>query len=97
MQDSGNYKRYPHRNTDGLIVDGCGIDMRILIVRYRELDGLVRQAKAEKAAASAALRRYRGALRNLRYALATVTSLPERARSRFEPRLERVVAVVGIA
>ncbi|UVC19354.1 plasmid replication protein RepC [Mesorhizobium onobrychidis] len=97
MQDSGNYKRYPHRNADGLIVDGCGIDMRILIVRYRELDGLVRQAKAEKAAASAALRRYRGALRNLRYALATATGLSERARSRLEARLERVVAVVGIA
>ncbi|TIL47997.1 plasmid replication protein RepC [Mesorhizobium sp.] len=97
MQDSGNYKRYPHRNADGLIVDGCGIDMRILIVRYRELDGLVRQAKAEKAAASAALRRYRGALRNLRYALATAAGLSERARSRLEARLERVVAVVGIA
>ncbi|MER8886801.1 plasmid replication protein RepC [Mesorhizobium sp. M0816] len=97
MQDSGNYKRYPHRNADGVIVDGCGIDMRILIVRYRELDGLVRQAKAEKAAASAAMRRYRGALRNLRYALATATGLSERARSRLEARLERVVAVVGIA
>ncbi|MER9664567.1 plasmid replication protein RepC [Mesorhizobium sp. M0159] len=97
MQDSGNYKRFPHRNADGLIVDGCGIDMRILIVRYRELDGLVRRAKAEKAAATAALRRYRGALRNLRYALATATSLSERARSGFEARLERVFAVVGIA
>lgn len=97
MQDSGNYKRYPHRNADGLIVDGCGIDMRILIVRYRQLDGLVRQAKAEKAAASAALRRCRGTLRNLRYALATATGLSERARSRLEARLERVVAVVGIA
>ncbi|TIR29962.1 MAG: replication protein C [Mesorhizobium sp.] len=97
MQDSGNYKRYPHRNADGLIVDGCGIDMRILIVRYRDLDRLVRQAKAEKAAASAALRRYRGALRNLRYALATAAGLSERALSRLEGRLERVVAVVGIA
>ncbi|MER9651422.1 plasmid replication protein RepC [Mesorhizobium sp. M0199] len=97
MQDSGNYKRYPHRNANGLIVDGCGIDMRILIVRYRELDGLVRRAKAEKAAASAALRRYRGALRNLRYVLATATSLSERARARQEARLERVVALVGTA
>ncbi|TIT17237.1 MAG: replication protein C, partial [Mesorhizobium sp.] len=80
--------RYPHRNADGLIVDGCGIDMRILIVRYRELDGLVQQAKAEKAAACAALRRYRGGLRNLRYALVTATGLSERARSRLEARLE---------
>ncbi|RUW17402.1 MULTISPECIES: plasmid replication protein RepC [unclassified Mesorhizobium] len=97
MQDSGNYKRYPARNGDGAIVDGCGIDMRILIARYRELDHLVRQAKAEKSAASAALRRYRGALRNLRYALATVTRLSDRALARITGRVERVVALVGVA
>ncbi|WP_376769257.1 plasmid replication protein RepC [Aminobacter ciceronei] len=97
MQDSGNYKRYPVRSAGGLIVDGCGIDLRILIVRYRELDDLVRQAKAEKATARAALRRYSGALRNLRYVLATVADLSERARARQEARLERVVALVGTA
>ncbi|MER9829793.1 replication initiation protein RepC [Mesorhizobium sp. M0134] len=97
MQDSGNYKRYPVRSADGSIVDGCGIDLRILIVRYRELDDLVRQAKAEKATARAALRRYRGALRNLRCALATGTDLSERTRARQEARLERVVALVGTA
>lgn len=97
MQDSGNYKRYPVRNAHGSVVDGCGIDMRILIVRYRELDKLVRQARAERAAASAALRCYRGALRNLRYALAIVTGLFERARARLEARLEKIVALVGVA
>ncbi|MER8563679.1 plasmid replication protein RepC [Mesorhizobium sp. M0578] len=97
MQDSGNYKRYPVRSASGSIVDGCGIDLRILIVRYRELDDLVRQAKAEKATARAALRRYRGALRNLRYVLATVPDLSERDRARQEARLERVVALVGTA
>lgn len=96
MQDSGNYKRYPVRNAHGSVVDGCGIDMRILIVRYRELDELVRQAKAERAAASAALRRYRGALRNLRYALATVTALSDRARARIEARVEKIVALLGV-
>lgn len=89
MQDSGNYKRYPVRNGDGAIVDGCGIDMRILIARYRELDQLVRQARAEKSAASAALRRYRGALRIARYAFATVTSLSDRALARIHGRMER--------
>ncbi|WP_183613727.1 plasmid replication protein RepC [Rhizobium leguminosarum] len=97
MQDSGNYKRYPVRNGDGAIVDGCGIDMRILIARYRELDQLVRQARAEKSAASAALRRYRGALRISRYALATVTGLSDRALARIHGRMERVVALVGVA
>ncbi|PLT90533.1 helix-turn-helix domain-containing protein, partial [Sinorhizobium medicae] len=46
MQDSGNYKRYPIHNGDGEITDGCGIDLRILIVRYAELDELVRQVRA---------------------------------------------------
>ncbi|WP_457661526.1 helix-turn-helix domain-containing protein [Sinorhizobium medicae] len=56
-QDSGNYKRYPIRNGDGEITDGCGIDLRILIVRYAELDELVRQVRAQKKAADAALPR----------------------------------------
>ncbi|RWC69590.1 MAG: replication protein C [Mesorhizobium sp.] len=97
MQDSGNYKRYPVRKADGSVVDGCGIDMRILIVRYRELDELVRQARVERAATSAALRRYRGALRNLRYALATVTGLSDRAQARIDARFEKIVALVGVA
>ncbi len=97
MQDSGNYKRYPTRDVEGVIVDGCGIDMRILIVRYRELDELVRQARVEKAAANAALRRYRGALRNLRRALASACCLPQRKRARLEVRLEKVITLVGIA
>lgn len=97
MQDSGNYKRYPVRNGDGAIVDGCGIDMRILVVRFRELDQLVRQAKAEKSAANAALRRYRGALRNVRNGLATATSLAVRALARMAGRIERVAGLVGVA
>lgn len=97
MQDSGNYKRYPTRDVEGVIVDGCGIDLRILIVRYRELDELVKQARVEKAAANAALRRYRGALRNLRRALASACCLPQRTRARLEVRLEKVIILVGIA
>ncbi|MDX0742093.1 replication protein C [Sinorhizobium medicae] len=97
MQDSGNYKRYPIRNGDGEITDGCGIDLRILIVRYAELDELVRQVRAEKKAADAALRRYRGALRNARYALAAAARLSEDSLSRLGARIERVSNIVGIA
>ncbi|MFC0804703.1 MULTISPECIES: plasmid replication protein RepC [Sinorhizobium] len=97
MQDSGNYKRYPTRNIEGTVVDGCGIDMRILIARYRELDELVRQARVEKAAANAALRRYRGALRNLRRALAFANCIPQGTRARLEVRVEKVITLVGIA
>lgn len=97
MQDSGNYKRYPIRNGDGEITDGCGIDLRILIVRYAELDKLVRQVRAQKKAADAALRRYRGALRNARYALSAAARLSEDSLSRIGARIKRVSNIVGIA
>ncbi|RVG42409.1 plasmid replication protein RepC [Sinorhizobium meliloti] len=97
MQDSGNYKRYPIRNGDGEITDGCGIDLRILIVRYAELDELVRQVRAEKKAADAALRRYRGALRNARYALSAAAELSAQVLDRIGSRIERVSDVVEAA
>ncbi|MDW9359064.1 plasmid replication protein RepC [Sinorhizobium medicae] len=97
MQDSGNYKRYPIRNDDGEITDGCGIDLRILIVRYAELDELVRQVRIQKKAADAALRRYRGALRNARHALSAAARLSEDSLSRIGARIERVGNIVGIA
>lgn len=97
MQDSGNYKRYPVRNADGSIADACGIDMRVLIARFAELDEMVRQAKAEKNALNANLRRYRGAVRNLRYALASGEDLPARLRAMIEKRFARVLDAVGIA
>ncbi|MDX0486886.1 replication protein C [Sinorhizobium medicae] len=97
MQDSGNYKRYPIRNGDGEITDGCGIDLRILIVRYAELDELVRQARSQKKAADAALRRYRGALRNARHALSTAGELSAQVLDRIGSRIERVSDFVGVA
>ncbi|PLU23191.1 replication protein C, partial [Sinorhizobium medicae] len=97
MQDSGNYKRYPIRNGNGEITEGCGIDLRILIVRYAELDELVRQVRAEKKAADAALRRYRGALRNARYALSTAAELSKQVLDRIGSRIERVSDFVGAA
>ncbi|RVI62675.1 plasmid replication protein RepC [Sinorhizobium meliloti] len=97
MQDSGNYKRYPIRNGDGEITDGCGIDLRILIVRYAELDELVRQARAQKKATDAALRRYRGALRNARCALSAAPGLSEDSLNRIAARIERLSNIVGIA
>ncbi|WP_411756006.1 helix-turn-helix domain-containing protein, partial [Sinorhizobium meliloti] len=74
------------RNGDGEITDGCGIDLRILIVRYAELDELVRQVRAQKKAADAALRRYRGALRNARYARSAAARLSEGSLSRMMER-----------
>ena len=97
MQDSANYKRYPVRDGKGEIVDICGIDLRVMIARYAELDELVRRKRAERAATNAALRRYRGALRNLRYALASAEDLAERLHAMIERRLERIVSSIGVA
>ncbi|PDT50866.1 MULTISPECIES: plasmid replication protein RepC [Sinorhizobium] len=97
MQDSGNYKRYPIRNGEGEITDGCGIDLRILVARYAELDELVRQVRSEKKAADAALRRYRGALRNARHALATAAEHSEYILGRIGARVDRVSNLVGVA
>ncbi|GAA5658229.1 hypothetical protein Brsp06_04613 [Brucella sp. NBRC 13694] len=97
MQDSGNYKRYPVRNGNGSIADACGIDLRVLIARFPEFDGMVRKAKAEKKSFNANLRRYRGAVRNLRYALASIEDLPARLRALIEKRFARVLDAVGIA
>lgn len=97
MQDSGNYKRYPIRNGQGQITDGCGIDLRILILRFAELDERVRRARAEKKAADAALRRYRGALRNARQAVAIANEHTERVVKLIEGRIDRVSDRVGVA
>lgn len=97
MQDSGNYKRYPVRDGGGSITDACGIDLRVLIARFPELDEMVRRAKAEKKSLNANLRRYRGAVRNLRYALASIEELPARLRFIIEKRFARVLDAVGIA
>lgn len=95
MQDSGNYKRYPVRNAAGEITDACGIDLRVLVARYAELDELVRTARAERQAVNAAVRRYRGAVRTLTEILATASERPG-FRHALALRCERVIAHVGI-
>ncbi|WP_039952761.1 helix-turn-helix domain-containing protein, partial [Bartonella melophagi] len=37
MRDSGNFKRYSAHNSHNNITTACGIDLRILIARYCEL------------------------------------------------------------
>lgn len=60
-------------------------------------DELVRQVRAQKKAADAALRRYRGALRNAHYALSAAARLSEDSLSRIGGRIKRVSNIVGIA
>lgn len=37
MRDSGNFKRYPVRDSSGKMITACGIDLRVFIARYHEL------------------------------------------------------------
>ncbi|RDJ02012.1 plasmid replication protein RepC [Rhizobium grahamii] len=94
MQDSGNYKRYSVRNPHGEIAEGFGVDLRILVARYGELNENVNRARAEKRAKDAAARRYRGALRNVRYALSSLEGCT--SVQAVGNRINRVANIVGI-
>src|SRR5690606_3872424 len=82
---------------DGSIEDACGIDLRVLIARFAELDEKVRQARAGRKALNAVIRRYRGAVRNLRFAVASVEDLSVRYRAMIEQRFAHILDAVGIA
>lgn len=91
MQDSGNYKRYSGRPVDGEVTDACGIDLRILIARFHELQERVRTARLEQAATNAALRRYRGSLRMIKAMLEDAAIIGNPC----ESRIERITTIVG--
>lgn len=97
MQDSANFKRYPIRDGEGEISDACGIDLRVLIARYRELDQLVRQKREEKRISDAAARRFRDALRSARYSLVAAAEQTAATISRMQARIERIATFVGSA
>ncbi len=95
MQDSGNYKRFPGRGTDGDVSEACGIDLRILAARHGELTELVRSARLEQAARNTALRRYRGTLRMLNALIEEATLSGLGSMSASVRRLHRVLQAVG--
>jgi replication initiation protein RepC len=95
MQDSGNYKRFPGRGSDGDVSEACGIDLRILVARHEELTELVRTARLEQSARNTALRRYRGTLRMLNGLIEEATLSGITSRSATVRRLHRVLHAVG--
>ncbi len=95
MQDSGNYKRFPGRGTDGDASEACGIDLRILVARHGELTELVRTARVEQSARNTALRRYRGTLRMLNALIEEATLDGVVSLSASVQRLRRVIRAVG--
>lgn len=95
MQDSGNYKRFPGRGTDGDVSEACGIDLRILVARHGELQELVRAARVEQSARNTALRRYRGTLRMLNALIEETTLNGVVSVSASVQRFHRVLQAVG--
>ncbi|WP_313606999.1 plasmid replication protein RepC [Rhizobium sp.] len=97
MQDSANLKRYPIRDGEGDIADACGIDLRILIARYDELDAHVKQSRQERRVCDAAARRYRAALRGARSAFCFEQGFSSDKLTRFARRIDRISGFVGVA
>ncbi|MCM2294693.1 replication initiation protein RepC [Allorhizobium sp. BGMRC 0089] len=90
MKDSGNYKRHAGKGE----ADGCGINLKILMIRHDELMSAIRAAKAEHTARQALKRQLSGARRNFRAAL---QSAPAHIARRLESRYEKINALVAHA
>lgn len=95
MQDSGNYKRYSGRPVDGQATDACGIDLRILVARFKELSAAVQMARREQAETNSAIRRYRGSVRMIRSLIDETASISTSTLASIESRLERILLFVG--
>jgi len=65
MRDSGNFKRYPVHNSKDGIKTACGIDLRVFIARYHELQQCVAEARERNREKASALRRFRGLYRQI--------------------------------
>lgn len=78
MRDSGNYKRFARRDDAGNLAAVSGIDLRVLIARYGELNALVIKARSDRNAREAAWSEYRGAVRQLHLVLSSVEDLASR-------------------
>lgn len=95
MQDSGNYKRYP-ASANGDTSESCGIDLRVLVARFAELTALVDHLRMEQRLRRAAIRRYRGTLRNVRQAR-IATDLTDERISLLGRRIDRISRAIGAA
>lgn len=95
MRDSGNYKRFARRDDAGNLAAVSGIDLRVLIARYGELNALVVKARSDRNAREAAWSEYRGAVRQLHLVLSSVEDLASRILATLERRFNIILANVS--
>lgn len=95
MRDSGNYKRFARRDEAGNLASVSGIDLRVLVARYDELNALVAVARSERNAKEAAWNEYRGAVRQLHLVLCAVEDLAGRMLATLKGRFDTILANVS--
>lgn len=95
MRDSGNYKRFARRDEAGNLASVAGIDLRVLVARYEELNALLAMARSERNAKEAAWSEYRGAVRQLHLVLCSVEDLAGRILSSLRSRFDAILAHVS--
>ncbi|WP_345119667.1 helix-turn-helix domain-containing protein, partial [Bartonella pachyuromydis] len=93
MRDSGNFKRYSVRSRDHGIIAACGIDLRILVVRYHELkqktDEILEAQKKQKDA----LHCFKGLVRQIKASYASIEATP--FTSLLFSRMQKIVQIIG--
>lgn len=95
MKDSPNYKRHSTRHVGQNIIDGFGIDLRVLVARYFELAQQVKDMQILRSQHQAAVRSYRAALRQLKNALPCSQHLPAAFLQAQEAHCAKVMRIIG--
>ncbi|ENN90460.1 plasmid replication protein RepC [Bartonella schoenbuchensis] len=92
MRDSGNFKRYSAHNSYNNITTACGIDLRILIVRYCELKQKADDILEDLEKRREALRCFRGLVRQIKFSCASeITPFTHMLFS----RVQKVIHIIG--
>ncbi|MDM7852949.1 plasmid replication protein RepC [Pseudochrobactrum kiredjianiae] len=95
MKDSPNYKRHSTRHVGQNIIDGFGIDLRVLVARYFELAQQVKDMQILRSQHQAAVRSYRAALRQWKNALPCSQHLPAAYLLAQEAHCAKVMRIIG--
>ncbi|WP_019220185.1 plasmid replication protein RepC [Bartonella florencae] len=93
MRDSGNFKRYSVRSRDHGIIAACGIDLRILVVRYYELKQKTDEILEAQNKQKDALHCFRGLVRQIKASYTSIEATP--FTSLLFSRMQKIVHIIG--
>ncbi|MCZ2328955.1 replication initiation protein RepC [Bartonella sp. F02] len=91
MRDSGNFKRYSMRGHNNEMA--CGIDLRILVVRYYELKQKVDEILEIQKKQKDALHYFRGLVRQIKASYAAIETTP--FVSMLFSRMQKIIDIIG--